>query len=70
MLGTILLLSECQNHKGEQNEITTEPNDHSPETYVKITHPEWTKNAVIYQLIRRNLPKKVLLKSQRGNYHL
>ncbi|WP_418152042.1 hypothetical protein AB8615_07350 [Litorimonas sp. RW-G-Af-16] len=29
------------------------PNDYTPEPYVKLTHPEWSKDAVIYQINTR-----------------
>jgi glycosidase len=36
---------------------------HVPETYVKLEHPEWSKNAVIYQLNTRQFSKEGTFKA-------
>ncbi len=53
----VLILSSCKNQ--EQSQITDDPlaseitDPHKPQDYVKLTHPEWSKNAAIYQLNTR-----------------
>ncbi|NMM47763.1 alpha-amylase family glycosyl hydrolase [Marinigracilibium pacificum] len=58
----IILLSAC-NHSNdkptENNTIkTTTTNRYQPVEYVKIKHPEWSKNAIIYQLNTRQFSKE------------
>jgi len=48
--GMILFNFGCQNPKPEQAPAA---NPYLPESYVKITHPKWTRNAAIYELNTR-----------------
>jgi glycosidase len=51
---------ETDNHKNENNASVS---IHEPEDYVKITHPEWSKNAVIYQLNTRQFSEEGTFKA-------
>lgn len=56
LLYFILVLSVlgCQNTKREKTEEKSSQTEcYNPTSYVKITHPEWTKNATIYQINTR-----------------
>lgn len=46
----LIILFGCENNK-QPMEVASNP--YQPETYIKINHPEWTKNATIYQLNTR-----------------
>lgn len=46
----LIILLGCENNK-QPMEVAS--NLYQPETYIKINHPEWTKNATIYQLNTR-----------------
>ncbi|MFD0862590.1 alpha-amylase family glycosyl hydrolase [Sungkyunkwania multivorans] len=61
--GMSLILLGCQDHTKEQNEPTSSSNAYSPEAYVKITHPEWSKNATIYQLNTRQFTEEGTFKA-------
>ena len=39
-------------------EIPKTENPHEPEAYVKITHPEWSKNATLYQINTRQFSEE------------
>lgn len=49
----IALLAAC----GESTPKATS-NPHVPEPYVKLTHPDWSKNATVYQLNTRQFSKE------------
>ena len=55
-IGVILLLA-CQ-HPNEQKETSVKVDVHTPKAYVKISHPDWAKNASIYQLNTRQFSKE------------
>ncbi len=48
-----LLLVGCQSPTKDAQDTTSESERNRPKTYVKIEHPEWSKNATIYQLNTR-----------------
>ena len=47
----------------ENDEQKSDLNQFQPEGYVKLTHPEWTKNASIYQLNTRQFSKEGTFKA-------
>lgn len=62
LLLSILLLS-CENNKGNianENEgpKTDTTNVYAPKDYVKLKHPEWSKNAAIYQINTRQFSEE------------
>lgn len=50
VMGTVLI-SACTISNPKKEKIISDP--HQPQPYVKLTHPEWSKNASIYQLNTR-----------------
>ncbi|TNE49696.1 MAG: alpha-amlyase [Bacteroidetes bacterium] len=58
LIGILLLLSGCQNPKQEQPANESGADQYTPEPYVKITHPEWCKNAAIYQINTRQFTQE------------
>lgn len=58
LIVTTLLMLGCQNGRNNQKEISSELNKYNPEPYVKITHPDWSKNAAIYQLNTRQFTEE------------
>ena len=56
----IILLSGChqptQNEKMQQK--SSDMDRYQPEPYVKLTHPEWSKNATIYELNTRHFTEE------------
>jgi len=63
VFGIILIVLGCQNPKTEQKEIAPQSNEFTPKTYVKISHPEWSKNATIYQLNTRQFSQEGTFKA-------
>ena len=67
----ILVIScfwSCSNeNKTSENETKTINdgmlNQYQPEDYVKLTHPEWSKNAAIYQLNTRQFSEEGTFKA-------
>ncbi len=59
VFGLILSVFGCQNqeHKKEEQKSSSFEK-FQPEPYVKITHPEWTKNATIYQINTRQFTEE------------
>jgi glycosidase len=59
LLGIHLLMLGCQ-HPEEENahKHDAEETPYTPQDYVKITHPEWSKNAAIYQLNTRQFTQE------------
>lgn len=58
---TLLLsmsISPIHNPQAQTNEYT-----HQPEPYVKLTHPEWSKDATIYQINTRQFTKEGTFKA-------
>ena len=57
----LLLLSGCNNISDKQiieNQKKIEASPYEPKEYVEITHPEWSKNATIYEVnIRQYTPE-------------
>ncbi|WMI70281.1 alpha-amylase family glycosyl hydrolase [Mangrovimonas sp. YM274] len=52
----IAFLTACQNNVTENKQEHVKPkieDRYQPQEYVKLTHPEWSRNAVIYQLNTR-----------------
>ncbi|MEH0152973.1 alpha-amylase family glycosyl hydrolase [Limibacter armeniacum] len=60
LLGVTLFMIGCQtpNNKQDQESSTTNTDRYVPKPYVKITHPEWSKNAAIYQLNTRQFTQE------------
>lgn len=62
ILLTCLFLISCSNQNGNKSLIVEENlNVHQTESYVKLKHPEWSKNATIYQINTRQF-------SEEGNF--
>lgn len=57
----LLYISGCSNFPGEKNETTMRKEKYQAREYVKITHPEWSKNATIYEVNIRQF-------TQEGNF--
>lgn len=57
----ILFTLACKNSKTEGNNATTNP--YEPSSYVKIKHPNWIKNAAIYQINTRQFSQEGTLKA-------
>jgi len=58
-----LLFIQCSDpNSGEETHDKSQPvmteNVHQPQDYVKITHPDWSKNAAIYQLNTRQFTQE------------
>ncbi len=50
----VALLTSCTNNPGGAvSPAATRPNPYQPMPYVKLKHPEWSKNATIYQINTR-----------------
>lgn len=60
ILSCFLLLSCGESKELDTNNqmIASETENYQPESYVKLSHPEWSKNAVIYQLNTRQFSKE------------
>lgn len=60
----LALLASCTNKiSNEKPSEVVEANVYKPKDYVEIQHPEWSKNAVIYQLNTRQFTKEGTFKS-------
>lgn len=57
----VLLMAGCQQTNSETEETQQQANDNQaymPQDYVQLTHPEWSKNATIYEVnIRQFTPE-------------
>lgn len=54
ILGICLMLFGCRSTENEQMESKANtPSPYTPQAYVKIDHPDWSKNAAIYELNTR-----------------
>ena len=53
LLITALFIFGCYDTNDNRNSKSSVTDTHSPKQYVKIAHPEWSKNAAIYQLNTR-----------------
>ncbi|MFK7833311.1 MAG: alpha-amylase family glycosyl hydrolase [Winogradskyella sp.] len=68
LISVICAFSACKNNSNpsketiENSELSTS-NPHQPQSYVKLTHPEWSKNASIYQLNTRQFSEEATFKS-------
>src|SRR5450755_4218755 len=49
----LALLSGCTKNPRTASPAATHPNPYQPMPYVKLKHPEWSKNASIYQINTR-----------------
>ena len=54
LLAVAACLAACQ----QAPESTATKNPHEPEPYIKLTHPEWSKNATIYQINTRQFSEE------------
>jgi glycosidase len=63
----LLCLISCDNDKNEEKQNGEKNKDsmnvYEPEKYVKLTHPEWSKNAAIYQLNTRQFSEEGTFKA-------
>jgi hypothetical protein len=61
-----IVLMACE-HPQDQKESEASKSSakdmHQPQKYVKIKHPEWSKNAVIYQLNTRQFSEEGTFKA-------
>jgi cyclomaltodextrinase len=54
---SLLFLSNCNNNEKENNS-TNNDNAYTPKPYVELKHPEWSKNATIYEVnVRQFTPE-------------
>lgn len=55
-------LQSCQENNSEPQTTSSdekvEKNNYQPESYIKLSHPEWSKNAAIYQLNTRQFTEE------------
>lgn len=58
LFAILLTLLGCQNQTNNESEILNQSDPYQPGAYVKISHPEWSKNAVIYQLNTRQFSEE------------
>lgn len=54
LLGTLAVLVACNQQPAAQSDASP----HVPQSYVKLEHPEWSKNAAIYQLNTRQFTEQ------------
>lgn len=60
----IILLCSCQSpDKDERKQETVATSPYVPESYVKLEHPEWSKNASIYELNTRQFSEEGTFKA-------
>jgi len=62
----IILISGCnQSNTGKMKDHSTAENlqEYQPKPYVKLTHPEWSKNATIYELNTRQFTQEGTFKA-------
>lgn len=57
------LLISCANQTKEEATNSNQMDPYQPKDYVKISHPEWSKNATIYQLNTRQFTKEGTFKA-------
>ena len=64
----IPLLSNCSNKgKADNNSVSTNDSSrYTPKKYVELTHPEWSKNATIYEVNIRQFTPEGTFKAFRG----
>lgn len=61
---SFLILLSCSNQQNNNVENVKEnTNVHQPEPYVKLKHPEWSKNATIYQVNTRQFSQEGTFKA-------
>jgi cyclomaltodextrinase / maltogenic alpha-amylase / neopullulanase len=54
----LITLAQCSTTENEKNGNDMDGSTHLPEEYVKLTHPEWSQNATIYEVnIRQFTPE-------------
>lgn len=58
LLGAAFILSACVAPAGLNKGVAPETGDFTPEPYVQLTHPEWTRDAVLYQINTRQYSKE------------
>jgi 1,4-alpha-glucan branching enzyme len=59
LLSIILIILGCQQTKETPGDNTaSKSNPHEPTPYVKVTHPEWIKNASMYQINTRQFTQE------------
>ncbi len=58
LLVAALFLLSCQVIKSNQKNISSGMGKYLPKPYVKISHPDWSKNAAIYQLNTRQFSQE------------
>jgi len=63
LLLSVLFTLGCTKKPKLENTTSPEVNTHSPKPYVKITHPDWSKNATIYQLNTRQFTQEGTFKA-------
>ncbi len=54
VVSTLAVLAACQQKAPTEPEVSP----HEPQSYVKLAHPEWSKNASIYQLNTRQFSEE------------
>jgi 1,4-alpha-glucan branching enzyme len=65
MATTMAFILGCNPEKPNEPQVinNTEMNNFEPADYVKLTHPEWSKNAVIYQINTRQFTSEGTFKA-------
>ncbi|MBC7937728.1 MAG: alpha-glucosidase C-terminal domain-containing protein [Rhizobacter sp.] len=53
-----LALTDCKNKSGSGGDIAANGSRYQPKKYVELQHPEWSKNATIYELNIRQFSKE------------
>jgi glycosidase len=54
----VLLMNSCQQVAPDASEASSSADPYQPQPYVKLTHPEWCKNAAIYQINTRQFTEE------------
>lgn len=64
LLSLIVLLSNCTTkNEDKKNIINQKNNKYQPQKYVELKHPEWSKNATLYQVNVRHFTKEGTFKA-------
>jgi len=63
IISGLFLISCSQQHEKMPKQQKENTNVHQPEAYVKLTHPEWSKNASIYQVNTRQFSEEGTFKA-------